>query len=213
MRAGLRMIVNSQPDLAVVGEASDGAAAVRLATELRPDLVIMDIRMPVLDGIAATTRICARLPECRVLAITTFDQDEYAFASLQAGASGFLLKDAPADEMLVAVRAALRGDTMIAPAVTRRLLDRYLSGSPPAPVDRRWQRLTDREREVFGLVANGLSNFEIAAKLSLGETTVKTHVGRILAKLGLRDRIHAVVYAYESGFSRPGSSDPPTSGQ
>ena len=204
MRVGLRMIVDSQPDLAVVGEAADGAAAVALAQELKPHLVLMDVRMPRLDGVAATERICAALPATRVLVITTFDLDEYAYAALRAGASGFLVKDSPAAEMLVAMRGVLRGDAMVAPSVTRRLLDRYVTGVAPPEADPRLQTLTDREREVLGLVARGLSNAEIAAKLFLGETTVKTHVARILSKLQIRDRVHAVVLAYETGLVRPG---------
>jgi DNA-binding NarL/FixJ family response regulator len=204
MRVGLRMVVDSQPDLTVVGEAADGTAAVAAATELRPDLVLMDVRMPGLDGVAATGHICHRVPDARVLVVTTFDLDEYVYAGLRAGASGFLVKDAPAAEMLVAMRGVLRGDPVVSPSVTRRLLDRYVLG-PLLPRDARLDRLTDRETEVLGLIARGLSNAEIAGRLHLGETTVKTHVGRILAKLGLRDRVHAVVYAYETGVARPGS--------
>jgi DNA-binding NarL/FixJ family response regulator len=204
MRVGLRMIVDSQPDLTVVAEAADGEAAVARAQEHHPDLVLMDVRMPRLDGVAATGRICAALPATRVLVVTTFDLDEYAFAALRAGASGFLVKDAPAAEMLVAMRGVLRGDSMVAPSVTRRLLDRYVTGIAPPEADSRLASLTDREREVLSLVARGLSNAEIAAKLFLGETTVKTHVARILAKLHIRDRVHAVVLAYETGLVRPG---------
>nr|WP_279588996.1 response regulator transcription factor [Amycolatopsis granulosa] len=200
-RTGLRMIVDSQADLAVAGEAGDGAAAVERAVELRPDLVLMDVRMPVLDGVAATGRICARLPGTRVLIITTFDLDEYAYAGLRAGASGFVVKDAPADELLVAIRGVLRGDAMVSPSVTRRLLDRFLAG----PVDARpLDVLTDRERDVLALIGRGLSNREIAGRLYIGETTVKTHVGHVLRKLRLRDRVHAVVTAYETGLVRPG---------
>jgi DNA-binding NarL/FixJ family response regulator len=202
VRVGLRMIVDSQPDLAVVAEAGDGAEAVRIARERRPDLVLMDVRMPVLDGVAATERICAALPDVRVLVITTFDLDEYAYSALRAGASGFLVKDAPSDEMLVAIRGVLRGDAMVSPSVTRRLLDRYLTGRPVESA--KLGSLTEREKDVLGLIARGLSNGEIAGKLFIGETTVKTHVGRVLAKLGLRDRVHAVVFAYESGLVRPG---------
>ncbi|MGW4483013.1 response regulator [Amycolatopsis sp. NPDC004368] len=202
VRVGLRMIVDSQPDLEVVAEAGDGAAAVAIARERRPDLVLMDVRMPVLDGVAATERICGELPDVRVLVITTFDLDEYAYSALRAGASGFLVKDAPSDEMLVAIRGVLRGDAMVSPSVTRRLLDRYLTSRPVAAPQ--LDALTEREKDVLGLIARGLSNAEIAGKLFIGETTVKTHVGRVLAKLGLRDRVHAVVFAYESGLVRPG---------
>lgn len=205
VRVGVRMIVDSQPDLTVVGEAADGAAAVEAALRLRPDLVLMDVRMPGVDGIAATERICAELPETRVLIITTFDLDEYAYSGLRAGASGFLVKDAPADEMLVAVRGVLRGDAMVSPSVTRRLLDRYLREQGGAEHAAKLALLTEREKDVLGLIGRGRSNGEIAGELYIGETTVKTHVGRILAKLGLRDRVHAVVFAYESGVVRPGS--------
>ncbi|MEU4517273.1 response regulator transcription factor [Amycolatopsis sp. NPDC024027] len=205
VRVGLRMIVESQDDLTVVGEAANGDEAVSLARDLRPDLVLMDVRMPVLDGVAATARICAELPDVRVLIITTFDLDEYAYAALRAGASGFLVKDAPSEEMLVAIRGVLRGDSMVSPSVTRRLLDRYLADERD-PVDvARLGVLTEREKDVLGLIARGLSNSEIAAKLYIGETTVKTHVGRVFGKLRLRDRVHAVVFAYESGLVRPGS--------
>ncbi|WP_410572917.1 response regulator [Amycolatopsis sp. cmx-4-61] len=205
VRVGLRMIVESQDDLVVVGEAAEGEEAVALARRLRPDLVLMDVRMPVLDGVAATARICAELPDVRVLIITTFDLDEYAYAALRGGAGGFLVKDAPAEEMLVAIRGVLRGDSMVSPSVTRRLLERYLADDRD-PVDAaKLAALTEREKDVLGLIARGLSNSEIAAKLYIGETTVKTHVGRILGKLRLRDRVHAVVFAYESGLVRPGS--------
>lgn len=207
VRVGLRMIVESQDDLVVAAEAANGEEAVAKARELRPDLVLMDVRMPVLDGVAATGRICAELPDVRVLIITTFDLDEYAYAALRAGASGFLVKDAPSEEMLVAIRGVLRGDAMVSPSVTRRLLDRYLADDrDPVDVDvAKLDVLTEREKDVLGLIARGLSNGEIAAKLYIGETTVKTHVGRILGKLRLRDRVHAVVFAYESGLVRPGS--------
>ncbi|GAA4543362.1 response regulator transcription factor [Amycolatopsis samaneae] len=204
VRVGLRMIIDSQPDLTVCGEAVNGEEAIASARALTPDLVLMDVRMPVLDGVAATERICAEFPGVRVLVITTFDLDEYAYSALRAGASGFLVKDAPSDEMLVAVRGVLRGDAMVSPSVTRRLLDRYLADDrAPADVSK-LDSLTEREKDVLGLIARGLSNAEIAGKLYIGETTVKTHVGRILGKLGLRDRVHAVVFAYESGLVRPG---------
>jgi DNA-binding NarL/FixJ family response regulator len=205
MRVGLRMVVDSQADLTVVGEAADGVAAIARAAELRPDLVLMDVRMPNVDGVAAAERICAEQPDTRVLMITTFDLDEYAYAALRVGASGFLVKDAPANEMLVAIRGVLRGDAMVSPSVTRRLLDRYVTGTAVPLTDSRLDALTEREREVLGLIARGLTNGEIAGRLYLGETTVKTHVGRILAKLELRDRVHAVVLAYETGLVRPGT--------
>ncbi|MFI6027373.1 response regulator [Amycolatopsis magusensis] len=204
VRVGIRMIVDSQPDLAVAEEAADGAAAVEAALRLRPELVLMDVRMPTMDGIEATAKICAALPDTRVLIITTFDLDEYACSALRAGASGFLVKDAPADEMLVAMRGVLRGDSMVSPSVTRRLLDRYLGEEGGAEHAAKLDRLTEREKDVLGLIARGRSNGEIAEQLHIGETTVKTHVGRVLAKLELRDRVHAVVFAYESGLVRPG---------
>lgn len=205
VRVGLRMIIGSQPDFAVVGEAATGLEAVVLAGELAPDVVVMDVRMPGLDGIAATERICARPDAPRVLVVTTFDLDAYAYAALRAGAGGFVVKDAPAPELLVALRGVVRGDAMVAPSVIRRLLDRHVTGAPAPVSDARLDALTEREREVLGLVAEGLTNAEIAGRLHVGQTTVKTHVGRILGKLGLRDRIHAVVFAYESGLVRPGA--------
>ncbi|MFD9738244.1 response regulator [Umezawaea sp. NPDC059074] len=204
VRVGLRMIIESQEDLVVAGEAANGSEAVAAARELRPDLVLMDVRMPVLDGVAATERICAELPDVRVLMITTFDLDEHAYAAMRAGASGFLVKDAPSEEMLVAVRGVLRGDAMVSPSVTRRLLDRYLAGGRVAVDVTRLDVLTEREKDVLGLIARGRSNREIAVSLHIGETTVKTHVRRVLGKLGLRDRVHAVVFAYEVGLVRAG---------
>ncbi|MDT0572944.1 response regulator transcription factor [Streptomyces sp. DSM 3412] len=204
MRVGLRMVVDSQSDLTVVGEAGDGEAAVAKALALRPDLVLMAVRLPRLDGISATAQVRAALPHTQVLVITACDRDEYAYAALRAGAGGFLVKDTPAAEMLVAIRGVLRGDAVIAPSVTRRLIDRYVTDAVAPLTDKRLDVLTDREREVLGLVARGLNNTEIAGKLFLGETTVKTHVARILGKLRLRDRIQAVVVAYESGLVRPG---------
>ncbi|MCX5265740.1 response regulator transcription factor [Streptomyces sp. NBC_00199] len=204
MRAGLRTVVDSQADLTVVGEAGDGETAVAQALALRPDLVLMEARLPRLDGISATAQLRTALPDTRVLVLTACDRDEYAYAALRAGAGGFLLKDTPAAEMLVAVRGVMRGDTMVAPSVTRRLIDRYVTGAVVPVADARLDVLTDREREVLGLVGRGLNNVEIAGKLFLGETTVKTHVARILGKLHLRDRIQAVVLAYESGLVRPG---------
>ncbi|MFE9449529.1 response regulator [Streptomyces sp. NPDC006739] len=206
IRMGLRMVLDSQPDLTVVGEAADGDAAIAGAAALAPDLVLMDVRMPGLDGIAATEHLCAQPHAPRILVVTTFDLDEYAYAALRAGANGFLVKDAPAEEILVTVRAVLRGEVMVAPSLTRRLVERFvLQPSTSASAQRgRLAALTDREREVLALVARGLANGEIADRLFVGETTVKTHLGRILTKLGLRDRIHAVIFAYESGLIRAG---------
>lgn len=203
MRVGLRMVVDSQPDLTVVGEAADGAAAIRQATTLKPDVILLDIRMPELDGVAVTRQVSSALPQSHIIVITSFDLDEYAYAALRAGAHGFLVKDAPAQEMLVAIRGVLRGDAMIAPSVTRRLLDRYVTGTAPATQDPRLGALTSREREVLALIGQGLTNAEIAGRLFLGESTVKTHVGRILTKLDARDRVGAVVFAYETGVVRP----------
>ena len=207
VRTGFRLILDSSPDVRVVGEASDGAAAVAITQELTPDVVLMDIRMPGVDGVAATRRICSAdaATASRVVVLTTFDLDEYVYAALQAGASGFLLKDTLASDLLSAIRVVCGGDAVVATSVTRRLLERYV-GSGPAPTTLTTQldRLTDREREVLSLVARGLSNAEIAARLFLTEGTVKTHVSRVLAKLGLRDRVQAVVFAYESALVRPG---------
>jgi DNA-binding NarL/FixJ family response regulator len=209
VRAGFRMILATQPDLEVVGEAGDGAEALRLVHRLRaagtaPDVVVMDIRMPILDGVEATRRLCAEDAAPRVIVITTFDTDQEAFAALQAGASGFLLKNAPPEDLLAAIRVVASGDAVVAPRVTRRLLERFAGQLGPVPADDRLEQLTDREREVLLLVAQGLSNAEIADRLVVAEATVKTHVGRMLAKLGLRDRVQAVVLAYESGLVRPG---------
>jgi DNA-binding NarL/FixJ family response regulator len=205
MRMGFRMVLAAQEDVEVAGEAGDGQAAVDLADRLRPDIVLMDVRMPVLDGVAATQRI-TEAGTAKVLVMTTFDLDEYALAALRNGASGFLLKDTPPGDLVSAIRAVASGDAVVSPSVTRRLLDRFLGAGgggelrDAAVLD----VLTDREREVLTLVAKGLSNTEIAEKLFLSEATVKTHVGRILSKLGLRDRVQAVVLAYETGLVRPG---------
>ncbi|MFG2376914.1 response regulator [Streptomyces sp. NPDC048504] len=202
IRMGLRMVVDSQPDLTVVGEAADGAAAIAGVAALNPDLVLMDVRMPGLDGLAATEHLCAQPDGPRILVVTTFDLDEYAYAALRAGANGFLVKDAPAEEILVTVRAVLRGEVMVAPSLTRRLVERFVLHAPASVSAQRGRLavLTERERDVLALVARGLANGEIAGRLFVGETTVKTHLGRILTKLGLRDRIHAVIFAYESGL-------------
>lgn len=205
VRAGFRLVLDYQHDLTVVGEAGDGAEALRLLRTIEADVVVMDLRMPVLDGVAATRQICAAGPTPRVLVLTTFDTDEEAFAALQAGASGFLLKSVPPDELLSAIRVVAGGEAVVAPRVTQRLLDRFAGRLGPdstartPPVD-----LTDRETEVLLLIAEGLSNIEIGGRLQVAEATVKTHIGRILAKLNLRDRVQAVVYAYESGLVRPG---------
>jgi DNA-binding NarL/FixJ family response regulator len=206
LRLGFRLVLEAEDDLEVVGEAGDGAEGVRLATRLAPDVVLMDVRMPGVNGIEATERIVASGSGARVLILTTFDLDEYAFAALRAGASGFLLKDAHPAELIAAIRAVATGDAVVSPRVTRRMLEMF-SGSLPSPgdpalgdVDPRIAQLTPREVEVLRVVAEGLSNAEIARRFVLSEATVKTHVGRILAKLGVRDRVQAVVLAYESGL-------------
>ena len=205
VRAGFRMVLDYQQDMTVVGEAGDGAEALRLLRETPADVVVMDLRMPVLDGVAATRRICAAGPLPRVLVLTTFDTDEEAFAALQAGASGFLLKSVPPEELLTDIRVVASGDAVVAPRVTRRLLDRFAGRlTVQGPAVAALPELTDREREVLLLVAQGLSNAEIGGRLQVAEATVKTHMGRILTKLGLRDRVQAVVLAYESGLVRPG---------
>jgi DNA-binding NarL/FixJ family response regulator len=205
VRAGFRMMLDAQPDMTVTGEAADGQGAVGLAARGEADVMVMDVRMPRLDGVEAARRICAAGESPRVLMLTTFDLDEYAFAALKAGASAFLLKDVPPHELLFAIRSVHSGDRVVAPSTTRRLLDRFvplLPGEPPAP-PAALESLTDREREVLIQIAAGLSNAEIAGRLFVSEATVKTHVGRILAKLDLRDRVQGVVLAYESGLVRP----------
>lgn len=206
VRTGFRMIIGAEPDLEVVGDAADGDAATVLAASLRPDVVLMDVRMPVLDGIAATRRIMETRPESRVLILTTYDLDEYVYDALRAGASGFLLKDAPPEQLVDAIRVVARGDALLAPRVTRRLIEEFARRTPARVPAGSLDELTEREREVLRLIARGLSNAEIAATLVIGETTVKTHVARILDKLGVRDRVQAVVVAYESGLVTPGSS-------
>jgi len=204
MRVGFRMVLGAQADIDVVGEAGDGAQAIRLAEELRPDVVLMDVRMPVLDGVEATKRI-VEAGTARVLVMTTFDLDEYVYSALQGGASGFLLKDTQPDHLVSALRAVASGDAVVSPSVTRRLLDRFVGGGgKPMRDAAELDVLTEREREVLVLIAKGLSNLEIAETLFLSEATVKTHVGRILSKLDLRDRVQAVVLAYETGLARPG---------
>ncbi|MEO5875424.1 MAG: response regulator transcription factor [Streptosporangiaceae bacterium] len=210
LRTGFKLILEAEHDLTIVGEAGDGAAAVEATRTLMPDVVLMDIRMPGMDGIEATRRIVrdhAAPHDPRVLILTTFDLDEYVIEAVRAGASGFLLKDAPPEDLIAAIRIVADGDAIVAPSVTRRLLDRFAtklpsirdSGPPPG-----LESLTERERQVLGQVARGLSNAEIARELVVSETTIKTHVGNVLAKLGLRDRVQAVVYAYETGLTQPG---------
>ena len=203
VRAGLRAIVEAEQDLQVVGEAEDGVEAVEVCRRLTPDVVLMDIRMPRLDGIEATRRITAALPT-RVVMLTTFDRSQLVYDALVAGASGFLLKDLPRAQLVGGVRAAARGEELLAPSITRRLIEEFTGAGLPAPPPG-FDQLTEREREVLVQVARGRSNAEIAAHLFLSVETVKTHVARILAKLGLRDRVQAVVAAYESGLVRRGS--------
>ena len=202
-RAGLRMILDGQPDLRIVGEGSDGAEAVSLVRRLRPTVAILDIRMPRIDGLEATRRIVSAEAGTRILILTTFDLDEYAFEALRAGASGFLLKDAPPEDIVHAVRTVARGDATLAPSVTRRLVEHY-AARPRSDAFPALATLTAREDEVLRLLAAGGSNAEIGDRLALSEATVKTHVGRVLDKLGVRDRVQAVIYAYESGLVDPG---------
>ncbi|MCF0095976.1 response regulator transcription factor [Micromonospora sp. MH99] len=208
VRAGFAMIIESREDLDVVGEAGDGLEAVELAGRLRPDVILMDVRMPRLDGIEATRRLVAAGQAARIIMLTTFDLDEPVFSALRAGASGFLLKDIRPDELATAVRVVARGEALLAPTVTRRLLDRFASelpgGTPPPALD----ALSAREVEVLTLVARALSNDEIAERLVLSRATVKTHLSAILLKLGLRDRVQAAVLAYECGLVRPGTAPP-----
>jgi DNA-binding NarL/FixJ family response regulator len=208
VRAGFGVILSAQDDMVVVGEAGDGAEALRVLRDVDADVVVMDIRMPIMDGVAATRELVAAGSPARVLALTTFDTDADAFAALQAGAGGFLLKNAPPADLLAAIRAVASGNAVVAPRVTRRLLDRFAGQLIPAvpqehSATERLETLTDREHEVLLLVAQGWSNAEISERLHVAETTVKTHVGRVLAKLELRDRVQAVVLAYESGLIRP----------
>ncbi|WP_445526507.1 response regulator [Streptomyces cyslabdanicus] len=205
VRQGFTVLLNTQPDIEVVGQAVDGLDAVGKAAEVSPDVVLMDIRMPELGGIEATRRITTATPDMRVLVLTTFDLDEYVYEALRAGASGFLLKDASADQLAEAVRVIAAGDALLAPGITRRLIAEFsrLKDAPRAPLKSRIGVLTERETEVLALIAQGLSNAEIARHLVVAEQTVKTHVGRILVKLGLRDRTQAAVFAYESGLVRP----------
>ncbi len=203
VRAGFRVILDLEPDITVVGEAGDGHEAITLATRLRPTVVLMDVRMPGMDGLTAARAIIAGTVS-RVLMLTTFDSDEYVYTALRAGASGFLLKDTPSQHLVTAVRSVAAGDALIDPAITRRLIQQFVRATRPSTaVPEQLAALTPREREVLRVIAQGLSNAEIARDLTVEENTVKTHVGRILTKLGLRDRVQAVVLAYESGFVVP----------
>jgi DNA-binding NarL/FixJ family response regulator len=209
LRTGFRMILESEPDIAVVGEAGNGERAVEEARVLQPDVVLMDIRMPRMDGVEATRLITGTQrasSQVKVLILTTFDLDEYIVEALRAGASGFLLKDVPPDDLVDAIRIVARGDAVVAPTVTRRLLDKFAEGLSlgSGRSDALLKRLTEREQGVLRLMSRGMSNAEIAKELYVSETTIKTHVGNVLGKLGLRDRVQAVVFAYESGLVRPG---------
>ncbi|MFK0156000.1 response regulator [Streptomyces sp. NPDC090499] len=208
-RYGFRVLLDSMPETEVVGEAANGSEAVRRTAELRPDVVLMDVRMPGMDGIEATRRITGAGGRSRVLVLTTFDVDEYVHAALRAGASGFLLKDARPDELLAGIRAVAAGDAVIAPALTRRILDEYARHVPATRgdpgEDPRLAALTEREREILVAIGKGWTNGEIAARFVVAESTVKTHVGRVLAKIGARDRVQAVIFAYDQGIARPGA--------
>lgn len=209
VRAGFKVILGAEPGIEVVGEAGDGAAAVELVERVRPDVVLMDVQMPTLDGLAATRRILGRTGEnhpVKVVILTTFDREDYLFEALQAGASGFLLKNASPEDLVESIRIVARGDALLSPEVTRRVIARFSAPAPAAVPVNRPAELTDREFEVLEQLAKGASNAEIAGSLFLGETTVKTHVSRVLAKLGLRDRTHAVVFAYENGIVAPGAN-------
>jgi DNA-binding NarL/FixJ family response regulator len=208
VRSGFRMILDAREDLEVVGEAEDGLQAIALARKLDPDVILMDVRMPELDGVEATRRLVAGGSRARILILTTFDLDEYVYEAIRAGASGFLLKDVQPSQLVDAIRVVAAGEALLAPTVTRRLLDRFADtlqaddGAPPPSLD----SLTEREREVLKLLASGLSNAELAERLFLSETTVKSHISGVLRKLDLRDRVQAVVLAYEAGLVRPGNT-------
>ncbi|BCJ69553.1 response regulator [Polymorphospora rubra] len=203
-RMGFKMLLEGTPGITVVGEAATGAEAVRMVEQARPDVVLMDVRMPGMDGIEATRRITAAGSRSHVLILTTFDLDEYVYAGLRAGASGFLLKDARPEELLAGIRAVASGDSVVAPSLTRKLMDAYLQdAAPTAGTDPRLATLSEREREVLEAIGQGATNTEIAERLSLTESTVKKHVGRVLAKIGARDRIQAVIFAYDNGLVQP----------
>jgi DNA-binding NarL/FixJ family response regulator len=204
MRAGLRSVLASDESVEVVGEAADGRAALETTRTSRPDVVLMDVRMPDLDGITATRELLSTSPEVKVVMLTTFEEDDYIFGALNAGASGFLLKRTRPEELIAGIRTIADGDSLLSPSVTRRVIDRMARQPAPAASSNRLDKLTPREREVLELVARGLSNGEIATRFVIEESTVKTHVKRILSKLGLRDRVQAVIFAYESGLTRPG---------
>ena len=204
VRAGFKMILGAEEDIEVAGEATDGLEAVAAAEQVRPDVVLMDIRMPNLDGIGATRRITERTPGVKVLMLTTFDMDEYVYEAFQAGASGFLLKDVPPERLVAGIRAVVSGEALLAPSVTRRLIESFVQRQPRTTPPKELGDLTAREREVLILISRGLSNAEIADTLVVSETTVKTHVAHLLDKLGLRDRVQAVVFAYENGLISPG---------
>ena len=217
VRAGFRSLLDAEPGLEVVGEAANGQEAVEIVRRLRPAVTLMDIRMPVLDGLAATRTIVAEALPTKVLVLTTFDLDEYVFEALRAGASGFLLKDAPAEELAAAIRVVADGDSLLAPGVTRRVIDAFVRRAPSTSraADPALARLTPRELEVLGLLARGMSNADIAERLFVSEATTKTHVSNVLSKLGLRDRVQAVIFAYENGVVVPGeqaASGDPSSG-
>ncbi len=209
VRSGFRMIVEARSDLEVVGEAESGEEAVELCERLRPDVVLMDVRMPGVDGIEATRRLVAAGNPARILVLTTFDLDEYVYAAVRAGASGFLLKDVRPADLVDAIRLVAEGNALLGPTVTRRLLERFADAEPHAAAAETLTELTEREREILRLLSQGLSNAEIAARLFLGETTVKTHVASVLRKLGVRDRVQAVIAAYDAGFVRPKAPSSP----
>jgi DNA-binding NarL/FixJ family response regulator len=207
MRAGLRAVFSSDDQIEVVGEAGDGRAAIDSARRLSPDVILMDVRMPEMDGITATREVLRSSPEARVVIVTTFEEDDYVFGALAAGASGFLLKRTGPEELIDAIKTVAAGDALLSPSVTRRVIERMARGMPVEEADSgRLEELTDRERQVLELLAAGLTNAEIAARLVIEESTVKTHVKRVLMKLNLRDRVQAVIFAYETGLIRPGSA-------